>query len=771
MLKTKIIIIFLLFFSNILYSQVPNNQDCAGAIPVCQAVYSQTNSFVGVGNIPGEITGSLSCLSGEVNGVWYTFTVQQSGNLCFSITPNVLSEDYDWAVYNLTNNNCSDIASMQSLDVSCNFSGASGVTGANGLGGSQNNPCIPMISGQTYVLYVSNWSNSPNGYTLNLAANGGTAVIFDNVQPSITNITNFNLCNSLTTIPINFSENVLCSSVNATDFQLVSLTNGQTFSFSNAISTLCNQGASYDNSYTFNLSTPITQTDSFVFCVVNTNAVDLCGNPIGLICDTFNVDITNNITVDFNIQDVNCSSINGGSIMANAQNGLGPYTYQWNTTPIQMGPNLNNLSPGQYIVNVTDGNGCGGQGIATVVDISTPIIENITVNNTTCGLDNGSAVINPSGGFPPYTISGIPNLNNLSPGNYNITITDSVNCIVNSSFYINGSNKPDIRIMGSGLNTIICFDDSLILSAIGAQSYTWQPNIDISNISGNSVVVNPDGFMRYYVEGTIPGGCTNIDSIDVKRNDKINIKSDKTEICPGESIRFYNDSIGLWNNCKWFLNDVENSNICIENLITFNFSGFNSIYFGSNDIYGCPVKSDTIGIIVNLKPISNFIPNSNNISILEPIVSFTNLSIGGSNYNWIIEDSVFSNLYEPNYHFLDTGTYIIGLEVINEFNCKDTNYVEIFVNLELVLYIPNAFTPNGDGLNDYFYIIGENLDLYDIKFSIFNRWGEMIFNGDGNSKWDGKFHGNTKVGGYVWKIDISGYNFVKSYYGSVILLE
>ena len=61
-------------------AQAPTNQDCLGAISVCQDVYVQPNSFSGSGNYPGEINGPISCLGSEVNSVWYTFTIQTSGD-------------------------------------------------------------------------------------------------------------------------------------------------------------------------------------------------------------------------------------------------------------------------------------------------------------------------------------------------------------------------------------------------------------------------------------------------------------------------------------------------------------------------------------------------------------------------------------------------------------------------------------------------------------------------------------------------------------------
>ena len=71
--------------------------------------------------------------------MWYAFTVKSSGNLCFTINPTNPSADYDWALYNLTNATCEDIFTDPSLEVSCNYQGTPGLTGANGLPGVTNN--------------------------------------------------------------------------------------------------------------------------------------------------------------------------------------------------------------------------------------------------------------------------------------------------------------------------------------------------------------------------------------------------------------------------------------------------------------------------------------------------------------------------------------------------------------------------------------------------------------------------------------------------------
>src|SRR5437870_4262607 len=110
-------------------------QDCYGAIRICQTSYSNTNSYTGSGAVPNEINPAYSCLStGEKNDVWFTFTTHSAGFISFTITPFNIHDDYDWAVFNITNSSCSNIFSDSTLEVSCNYDanvGCNGVTGAN----------------------------------------------------------------------------------------------------------------------------------------------------------------------------------------------------------------------------------------------------------------------------------------------------------------------------------------------------------------------------------------------------------------------------------------------------------------------------------------------------------------------------------------------------------------------------------------------------------------------------------------------------------------
>ena len=236
----------------------PTVQDCPAAIAICQNVYNQTISYSGTGSIGNEINPANSCLAnGERADVWYTFTVSVSGNLNFTITPNTLTDDYDWAVYNLTNATCSDIYNNAALNVSCNFSSTSGTTGptggsalnSQGAGGTPYNAQLSVVAGQTYVINVSNFSQSANGYSIDFGAS--TASIFDNIPPQLQSVNAASTCGG-SQLSLNFSENILCSTIQNNDFTITGP--GGPFTVNSWSSLTCTSGATYANNVVLTVS-------------------------------------------------------------------------------------------------------------------------------------------------------------------------------------------------------------------------------------------------------------------------------------------------------------------------------------------------------------------------------------------------------------------------------------------------------------------------------------------------------------------------------------
>jgi hypothetical protein len=165
-------------------------QNPSSAFPVCgTSVFSQTTvPYCGGRNIPAPPC-SRAPFS-DKNPFWYKFTCFTTGTLGFQITPNQ-AEDYDWEIFDITGRNPDDVYSDASLIVAFNWSAEFGVTGTSASASSLrecDGPGVPLMSamptliaGHNYILLVSHFSDTPNGYSLSFG--GGTASITDIKEP------------------------------------------------------------------------------------------------------------------------------------------------------------------------------------------------------------------------------------------------------------------------------------------------------------------------------------------------------------------------------------------------------------------------------------------------------------------------------------------------------------------------------------------------------------------------------------------------------------
>ena len=465
----------------------PTNQDCPNAIPICQNVYSTTASYSLEGNIQDEIDPLNSCLgAGEYNDVWYTFTVQNSGNLNFTITPNNFTEDYDWAVFNLTNATCADIATNPALSVSCNFSATGGNTGptggsalnSQGAAGTPFNAVVPVTAGQTYVVNVSNFSASQNGYTINFGAS--TATIFDNIPPQLTSI-NSNIPCGATQISFQFSENILCNTIQNADFTLTGP--GGPYTLSGWTSPGCAAGGLYDRFVTVNVSPAITTAGTYQLCLVNGSGsvTDLCGNVAPPGCMSFTI---NPILITTSQTNIQCLGTNSGSISVSPTSGVDPYTYVW-TPNVGNTATVSNLAAGTYSVTITDANGCHASQSVTITAPTSSVTGSITPTQPTCGASNGSATVAASGGTGPYTYAWSPSggtgatASGLGGGNYTVTITDSHGCTVSLNTTLAAPSAPTALINSITNCTCALPTGSLgvgVTGGTGPFTYSWTPS-------------------------------------------------------------------------------------------------------------------------------------------------------------------------------------------------------------------------------------------------------------------------------------------------------
>jgi len=142
---------------------------------------------------------------------------------------------------------------------------------------------------------------------------------------------------------------------------------------------------------------------------------------------------------------------------------------------------------------------------------------------------------------------------------------------------------------------------------------------------------------------------------------------------------------------------------------------------------------------VDQSPIANFSYTPAEVSVTNPVVTFINESVDATRYNWDFNGVGNSLERNPVFNFPDTGRQIVELIAFHENDCTDTTMQIIDIVPSVELFMPNAFTPNGDGKNDIFIPVGFLLGPLNYRFSIWNRWGEQVFfTNNINDGWNGR---------------------------------
>ncbi|NTW31392.1 MAG: PKD domain-containing protein, partial [Bacteroidetes bacterium] len=179
-------------------------------------------------------------------------------------------------------------------------------------------------------------------------------------------------------------------------------------------------------------------------------------------------------------------------------------------------------------------------------------------------------------------------------------------------------------------------------------------------------------------------------------------------------------------------------------------------------------------ITVKETPIAQF---SYDINEEDGTCLFTDNSSEAIQWNWVFGDKNMSKDKNPEHVYIADGIYNVQLNVSNASGCSDTSYKKISVKLKEQYSTPNSFSPNGDGLNDFFGpVINENMTSDGFEMNIYNKSGVLVFvTKDINIMWDGRIKGTSSYsepGVYIWKISMKnkfGINYEKT--GFVTLLN
>ena len=319
--------------------------------------------------------------------------------------------------------------------------------------------------------------------------------------------------------------------------------------------------------------------------------------------------------------------------------------------------------------------------------------------------------------------------------------SDKYGCTNKDSVKISVSPRHELYL-NIKQDTSVCEGDEVILSANSSPGTTisWNNNVT------NNTSFNPTLSNTYKVSAN-NNGCIEVDSIDieVKPSPSLSI-DDEIDLCEGELLLLNAESNGTvtWNG------NFQNN--------TMKEVFENNYYTASSSLDGC-IETDSFYVNIYPNPEPNFnvyyLGNSENSQLMY----FENISNTIDNsFRWKLGFGYESNEYSVEKSYSSESDTILQIILFaeNSNNCTDSIYknIKISKTINEIVHVPTAFTPDDNSINDGLKPV-LNFTPLDYTFSIFNRWGELIFVTDNtNSYWDGTFKGNKVADGlYTYKIN------------------
>jgi large repetitive protein len=507
-------------------------------------------------------------------------------------------------------------------------------------------------------------------------------------------------------------------------------------------------------------------------CSINTTAS--IGSPPGIVITS--VDAT----------DVLCNGDCNGSITINATD-ASEYSLDGNTyTPSNV---FTGLCAGGYTVYAQNSNGCF-ESEQVILGSPAPVSVIVESDTTICIDGTASPYVTASGGVGSFTYlwdnnmatQGI-NVSPLTSQTYCVRATDGNGCASNLSCVTVTVNQ---ALNATALSDqAICPEDMAQISAAGTggnggpYNYVWDQGVG----AGSNQIVSPAGTTIYTV--SVTDGCetpaaTASVTITIYPTPVIGFSGDVLSGCVPLDVSFEEINVPAGSQCFWEFGDGGTGSDCSDMSYLFTEAGCWSISLAITTPEGCAVSHDAASYIcVYDYPSASFMFGPQPATITNPTITFVNTSSGASTYDWTFDVLGFAdndNAENPVYTFLsEPGTYEVCLNATSNEGCATDTCANVVINDELLLYVPNSFTPNGDGINDVFLPIVNGVDPLKYELLIFNRWGELIFEDQYSSEgWDGHYKGvPAQEGAYVWKINCKDASSTKryEYIGHVTLLK
>ncbi len=455
--------------------------------------------------------------------------------------------------------------------------------------------------------------------------------------------------------------------------------------------------------------------------------------------------------------DVSCFGGTDGTVTVSATGGSGAgYVFAWNSNPPQVGATATNLPAGSVTVVCTDANFCTASQTYTLTEPSQLATTLQTIDATCYQSPNGSIDATTTGGTLPYSYSwsdpgsqATKTATGLLAGTYTCVVTDGNGCTVSDADVV---NEPADMIINTSVTAVKCIGDAngtISVTATGGTSpYNYSATLDGANFvfATNGVIIGL-AIGTYTVIVSDDNGCTKtvLATVPNATIDNFTTATDSTS-CYGAD---YNDGAA-------YITATSIQNGPYEFNIDGSIPQFSGDFFNlsagahtitATNFNGCVstipvVVLEPLPIVVDVIPDTVIVPLGDAEQVQ---VVYINASANVT-YAWAPELGLSCTdcpnpLVSPFYR----QDYVVTISMVNgSATCYGSATLHADVLPPPPVYVPNSFTPNGDGNNDVFQIYGQGIKTVDLK--IFNRWGELVYESNNQfDGWDGAYKGQVQL--------------------------
>lgn len=459
--------------------------------------------------------------------------------------------------------------------------------------------------------------------------------------------------------------------------------------------------------------------------------------------------------------DAGCPGVGcNGSALVTPQNGAAPYSFVWDDPSAQTVANAVGLCAGTYSCAVMDADGCMDTVSVTLQGPTFPTLSSSVTDETCLGLADGAVDLSVSGGLGPFSYlwsntALTQDLAGIGGGTYSVEVTDGYGCVHNDTAVVDPGPAPAVaNIAAAGPYCDSDPPDALSATPAGG---TWS-GTGIDPATGTfDPAIGAGSYTAYY---TLPSSCSVPDSLVlvVETTPVAAFTASPTSGCVPLTVNFQPVGLLPGQQCTWSFGDGNTSGQNGPLSYTYTLAGPFDVALTVTNAAGCSdvLTQNDLVTVSPLPPVQFAVEFPGGPFVGQPVSFSDATATPVISWDWLFGDGDGAQGESVEHVYNEDGSYPVTLTVVSDSGCVASVTEVVTIRAESAVYMPNAFSPDGDGVNEVLRpeLQGIATDFYELL--VFDRWGQRLFSTkDASIAWNGTFNNGgvaVPTGVYVWRI-------------------